>query len=438
VKDKKVLIITYYWPPGGGAGVQRWLKFVKYLPFYKWNPVVYTPANGEMPVKDLSLQNDVPANTEVIRRPIWEPYSLYKKFIGARKNETINTGFLTERKKAGLAVKISVWLRGNLFIPDARCFWIRPSVNFLTKYLRSNPVDVIVSTGPPHSMHLIAMKLSEKLSIPWIADFRDPWTNIDYYEDLLLTPLADKLHRQLEKKVLEKADRVIVIGETMKKEFELLAGRNIDLISNGYDDENIIGLQPQSRDKFIIAHVGTLVRTRNPTALWDAIAVLVESNIAFAGKLEIRLVGKTDFSVKESIEANGLSEYVKYIDYLPHDEVILQQLQASLLLLILNNTPNANGIITGKLYEYLSARRPVLCIGPPNGDAAKILHETGSGNTIAFEDELGIKQQLQQYFSDFVGGKQLIKDIDISMYSRKELTHKLSLILDEVIESHSA
>ena len=236
---KKVLIITYYWPPGGGAGVQRWLKFVKYLSHYGWQPVVYTPENGEMPVDDNSLQKDIPPGTRVIRRKIWEPYSLYKLFIGAGTGEKINTGFLTERKKPGLAERISVWLRGNIFIPDARRFWIKPSVNFLEGYLKKEPVDVIVSTGPPHSMHLIARKISKKRNIPWIADFRDPWTNIDYYQDLMLTGYADRKHHKLEHQVVTHADRVVVVGNTMKEEFEAAYNRKIDVITNGYDSEDV-------------------------------------------------------------------------------------------------------------------------------------------------------------------------------------------------------
>src|SRR4030095_1074602 len=169
--SKKVLIITYYWPPGGGSGVQRWLKFVKYLPQTGWQPVVYTPENGEMPVNDSSLTDDIPTGTEVLKTKIWEPYNLYKTFIGADKNVKVSTGFLTEEKKPGMAERLSVWLRGNMFIPDARRFWIGPSIKYLSSYLEKSHVDVIVSTGPPHSMHLIAMKLSEKFNIPWVADF---------------------------------------------------------------------------------------------------------------------------------------------------------------------------------------------------------------------------------------------------------------------------
>ncbi|MBE9481851.1 MAG: glycosyl transferase family 1, partial [Bacteroidetes bacterium] len=174
---KKVLIITYYWPPSGGAGVQRWLKFVKYLREFGWEPIVYTPENPEAPDIDNSLEKDIPDNLTVIKRKIWEPYTAYKKFIGQEKEQKINAGFLSENKKPKLSENISVWIRGNFFIPDARKFWIKPSVKFLTNYLKNNPVDAMISSGPPHSMHMIALGLKQRLGIPWLADFRDPWTN---------------------------------------------------------------------------------------------------------------------------------------------------------------------------------------------------------------------------------------------------------------------
>ena len=189
---KRVLIITYYWPPSGGSGVQRWLKMSKYLPEYGWQPVIYTTENAEYPIVDPSLEKDVSPEAEVIRRPITEPYTFYKKFLGIKQEETVKVGFTQEeKKKKSWKSGLSMWIRGNLFIPDARRWWVKPSVKYLKKYLQEHPVDAIISTGPPHSMHLIAMKLKEATGLPWIADFRDPWTEIDYYQDLHLTRRSD-------------------------------------------------------------------------------------------------------------------------------------------------------------------------------------------------------------------------------------------------------
>lgn len=437
---KKVLIITYYWPPGGGAGVQRWLKFTKYLPQFGWTPVIYTPEDGEMPVLDTSLEKDIPAGTEVIKTKIWEPYSLYKKFIGAGKDEKINTGFLTEKRKPGMAEQISVWLRGNLFIPDARCFWIKPSVKYLTEYLQKIKIDAIISTGPPHSMHLIARELSQKFRLPWIADFRDPWTNIDYYKDLQLTSWADKKHHKLEQQVVTDAARVIVVGHQMKMEFEEAFGRNIDVITNGFDEDDVVnqlavGSSRQGDTGFIIAHVGTLVRSRNPLALWKALSELMKSDADFARQLQIRLTGKVDLAVRNSLREFGLENNVTYIDYLPHSEVISEQQNASVLLLILNNTPNSKGILTGKMFEYLAAKRPILCVGPTDGDAAKIIEETNTGQTFNFDDESGITNHLQTIFNQFKNDNLTVNSKSIEKYSRKSLTKDLVSILDEVTET---
>ncbi len=433
MESPKVLIITYYWPPGGGAGVQRWLKFTKYLPSFGWTPVIYTPSNGEMPVIDESLSKDIPPGTTVLKTPIREPYGVYKRFVGAGRNEKINTGFLTEKKRPGLMEKISVWIRGNVFIPDARCFWIKPSVKYLTRYLTENPVDLIVSTGPPHSMHLIAKDVSKALQLPWIADFRDPWTNIDYYKDLMLTKAADKKHHEMERAVVTEATKVVVVSGGMKHEFESRYNRNIDVITNGYDEDDILPPPAGRPQSFVLSHIGTLVKSRNPAALWKALAELVAADKTFEAHLEIRLTGKTDVSVKESIEKYGLAEFVTYVDYLPHALVTAEHQKASLLLLLLNDTPNARGILTGKLFEYMASRRPVLCVGPVDGDAASILEETHSGITCGFGDVTAIRRAIADSFGAFLRGDTVLPSANIQKYSRKSLTGVLAEVMNAAV-----
>lgn len=432
MNPKKVLIITYYWPPAGGAGVQRWLKFVKYLPQFGWNPIIYTPENGEMPVIDHSLLKDIPQDITILKTPIWEPYEWYKKFVGAGKSEKINTGFLTEKKKPGFAEKIAVWIRGNLFIPDARCYWIKPSVKFLLDYLKTNPVDVIVSTGPPHSMHMIALKVTQQTGIKWVADFRDPWTNIDYYKDLMLSASADKLHHQMEKDVVTKADEVIVVGNTMKQEFESQFNRKIHVITNGFDTTDFPVQQNSATKDFVIAHVGTLVKTRNPLALWEAINSLGNNKDELKQHLRLRLTGKVDISVKKAIADHDLEDVTDYVDYLSHDKVVLEQMNATLLLLVLNDTPNSKGILTGKLFEYMASGRPILAIGPVDGDAAAILKESGSGVCFDFKDVNGIKNYLTEMYSMYMSGTLNRNNKSVDKWSRLELTRQLSNLLDTI------
>lgn len=437
---KKVLVITYYWPPCGGAGVQRWLKFVKYLKDFGWEPIVYTPENPEMPVADNSLLKDIPENLTILKTHIWEPYDLYKVFIGKKMTQQIHAAFLSESKKPKLTEKISVWIRGNFFIPDARKFWIRPSARFLKDYLKSTKIDAVVSTGPPHSMHLIALKLKKTFDIPWLADFRDPWTNIDFYNDLHLTTFADKKHHRLERNVLKNADAVTVISKSMAEDMQKLFNRKYEVITNGYDvDTNISDVDLDK--KFSIAHIGSLVKTRNPEVLWNVLSQLVNNeaeyfadNTRLSENLEIKLVGKVDYSVKKSLRKYDLERFVTYIDYLPHDEVVKVQQQSQVLLLLLNNTPNAKMILTGKFFEYLAAKRPILCVGPTDGDAAEILHSSNSGLIAGFEDCETMKKNILSYYKDFCSGNLSVQSSGIEAFSRRNLTQKLSEVLDGLLK----
>ena len=429
---KRVLIITYYWPPSGGSGVQRWLKMSKYLPEYGWQPVIYTAENAEYPIVDTSLEKDVLPGMEVIRRPIVEPYTFYKKFLGIKKEETIKVGFASETKKTGWKAKAAMWVRGNLFIPDARCWWVKPSVKYLKNYLKEHPVDAIISTGPPHSMHLIAMKLKELLGIPWIADFRDPWTEIDFYEDLHLSKWADRKQHKMEREVLTKADKVVTIGWDCARGLGRIGNRNVRVIPNGFDWETDLhsGATPPT-EAFTLTHLGVIAPSRNAPQLWLALKELKAENENFEKKLKIRLIGQVDQSVVENLKAEGLSENVEIVPYIPHDEVQKAQQSSQVLLLLINNAPNAKGILTGKLFEYLASGRPILCIGPEDGDAARILKETQSGISVGFEDKEKMKKVIKELYS-----KYLVHDLpnntnaNIEKYSRKSQSEQYANFLN--------
>lgn len=438
--SKKLLIITYYWPPTGGAGVQRWLKFVKYLREFGWEPVVYTPSNPESPDEDESLLRDVPDGVTVLKTEIWEPYNVYRKFTGAKKGEKIQAAFHSDKKKAGFKQKLSVWIRGNFLIPDPRKFWIKPSVAYLKDWLKNNPVDAIVSSGPPHSMHMIARRLHKETGIKWIADFRDPWTNIDFYDDLNLSEWADRRHRKMEQQVLQEADVVLSVGPTMNTQFiEMMHGygdRNQDakfkVIANGYDEDDVYKGAVESDSRFSVSHIGTMSNARNPEVLWRAIQKLSKEDSVFAKTVEIRLIGKVDNSVSESVRAHGLGDVLKLVQYLPHHEVVKWQKQSSLLLLVLNNTRTAKGILTGKFFEYMSAQRPVLAVGPVDGDAAEILRETGAGTIAGYADDQLMYDQLKTFWQQFQSGTLRVNASGVDRYSRKELTRQLADVLDEL------
>ena len=425
---KKVLVITYYWPPSGGGGVQRWLKFVKYFRQFGLEPIVFTPENPERPSLDESLLKEIPEGIETINSTIWEPYSFYKKFTGRNKSDKIQTAFLNEKKtKSSLLENVSIWIRGNFFIPDARKFWIKPSVKILQEYLSNNEVDAIITTGPPHSAHMIGYALQKKTTIPWLADFRDPWTNIDYYKDLKLGKRADNKHHQLEKLILTEASAVSVISPGMYREFKTIVDREYQIIPNGYDEEDIIEQKKTlNNDEFVLSHIGSLTKTRTPNSLLKVLSELVEENPAFAKKLKIRNIGKLDITALESVRKFGLEKHLDVLDYLPHNEVIAEQSSATMLLLLVNDTPNAKLILTGKIFEYLASKRPIICIAPTDGDAAQVIKETKSGSVFGFDETESLKKYLLESFNDFEAGTLKNESFGIEKYSRLNLTKTMS------------
>jgi len=430
---KKVLIITYYWPPSGGAGVQRWLKFTKYLPEYGWQPIIYTCENPEYPVEDHTLFDDIAPNTIVLKNKIIEPYKFYKIFTQKKLKERVQAGFINENKKKGIVDKISVWIRGNFFIPDARMLWINPSAKYLLKYLKENPVDVLVSTGPPHSMHLIAYKITRKLKIPWLADFRDPWTEIDFYSQLMLTGWADRKHHKLEKVVLDNADVITAISEHCKIGLQNKTKTLVEVVTNGFDEDDYKDIKPKKSGKFIITHLGSMNADRNPKILWKTLEKIKSENPRFGKNLIIRLIGKTDIEAIESLKKHNLIENLDNKKYLPHKEAIELAAESSVLLLPINNTPNAMGILTGKLFDYIALKIPILCIGPTNGDASNIINKTNAGFCVDFDDDKNTEKILMDLFDKHNNNTAISPNNNIYEFSRNELTKKLVNILNSVV-----
>ena len=427
---KKVLIVTYYWIPSGGSGVQRWVKFVKYLRYFGWEPIIYTPANPEFPSVDHSFESDIPIGTTVLKTPIWEPYNVYRK-LTRKENEPIKAGFISENKKHGWKDKLSVWVRGNFLIPDPRCFWIKPSVKYLSTYLKENPVDAIITTGPPHSMHFIGLGLKKHFpNIPWMADFRDPWTNIFFYKDLKISWLSDKIHHRLERKIIQSTDCLLVVSQGMKSEFETLNPKRIELISNGYDEADLQSEKSALDKKFSISHIGLLTPKQNPHILWKVLSKICSENEEFCSDLEIHLIGNVDFSVLASINKFGLDNQLTKTAYLPHNEAIAKQQTSQILLLLLINEPGNKCILTGKLFEYLAAERPILAFGATDGDAAEVLKQTGSGVMIDFTDEVNTEKAILDYYTRFKTNSLNIQPESIERFSRRSLTSELANILN--------
>lgn len=415
--------------PAGGSGVQRWLKFVKYLRDFNIEPVVFTVDNPNYPIIDTSLKKDIPEGIEVIKNSIWEPNDLLS--VIKKKETKTSAGFIDANPS--FFGRVMHYIRANYFIPDARKFWIKPSVNKLKKHLKENSIDVIITTGPPHSLHLIGLQLKKELGIKWIADFRDPWTDIDYFHQLPLTRKAKSKHHQLEQEVLQYADATLVVGKTMKKNYEKFSN-NIHVVTNGFDSEVDEKLNVKLDEKFSITYIGLMNADRNPKILWEALSELSKENNDFANDLEIKLIGKIANEVEAELDKFKLQNITK-ISYVPHSEVQKYQKKSQVLLLAVNNVPSAKGIITGKIFEYLQAKRPILAIGPKDGDLAEILAKTNAGVIVDFDDKKQLKKEIIQLYADYKKGNLSINSNNIEQYHRKKLTEQLSIILKQVVNS---
>ncbi|MEO7989871.1 MAG: glycosyltransferase family 4 protein [Chryseolinea sp.] len=431
--ENKVLIIAYYWPPSGGSGVQRWLKFVKYLPSLGWKPYVFTPENPAFAVQDQSLLKDVPTEAEVIRFPIWEPYEAFFKLSSLFGNKkSAKPTDLVSGKKKSLFQNVSTWVRGNFFIPDPRVFWIRPSVKFLSDFIRDNQINTIITTGPPHSMHLIGLKLKKKNpSIKWLADFRDPWSEWGLLDSLMVGSIARKLHRRLESDVLDNADHIITITPFYVKQFARLAEKPITLLTNGYDEDDFKHMVIKRTDKFVIRHAGIINEKCDPKPFLVALEEVMNHHPDFKNDVHLDFVGDVHPQVKEFIgQSSVLSSAITFTKSVPHHDLITLYGESALLLIILTGYKDAEGYMPGKLFEYLATGLPILGTGPSNGDAAVLLNESKAGEMIEGNDKEKIKQALLNAYENWKNSKSVTAQLlGFKKYSRKSITKELTSYL---------
>lgn len=425
MKMKRVLIICYYWPPAGGPGVQRWLKFVKYFRDFNIEPIVFVPEGANYPITDDSLSSQVPQGVEIIKCPIKEPYR-FARWFSKKKTQTLSSGILTENKPSWLE-RMLLYIRGNYFIPDARKNWVAPSVKYLLKYLKDQGIDTVVTTGPPHSLHLIGLQLKKNLDIKWLADFRDPWTTIHYHKSLRLSKSSREKHKRLEQEVLKGADQIVVTSPNTQQEFKAITTKPVDVITNGFDDE--VGSGPKLDNHFSLVHVGTLLSNRNPEALWSVLAELCKEQEDIAKSLRIRLVGKVGKEVLETLHDLGLGTSLEISGYVSHDSAIQAQQSAQLLLLIEMNKPETRAIIPGKLFEYLRARRPIIAIGPHGSDIEPILKDTGAGEFFTYSERQELKQEILQCFDLFSTGTLKVRSSGVQKYHRRNLTGRMAALI---------
>lgn len=422
---RKVLVITYYWPPAGGPGVQRWLKFVKYLRDFDIEPVLYIPENPKYPLLDASFIKDVPKDITIYTHSILEPYRLASLF-SKTKTKRISSGIITSKNQSALE-KALLWIRGNLFIPDARKYWVKPSVSFLKGVLEKEHIATIITTGPPHSVHLIGYNLKQSTSVQWIADFRDPWTSIGYHKKLKLTDKAKKKHKALEAMVLNRADKIVVTSKTTKREFTHITKQPIAVITNGFDGKHVGNVELD--EKFSISHIGSMLSGRNPKNLWRILSELMKENQAFRDALQLKFIGVVSDEVQQSLIDFNLIEAVKVLGYVPHKQALRYQVSSQILLLVEIDSEETKGIIPGKLFEYLHAKRPILGVGPENWDAGDIVTETNAGAIFAYTDTKALKKVILNWFIDYQNGELGASPKGVEQYSRRELTRKLAAFI---------
>ncbi len=413
---KKVLIITYYWPPTSGSGVQRWLKFAKYLPEFGIQPIIFTPENPEYPLRDKALEKDIPSDTRVIKRPIKEAYGLLS--LRANKNKTqVQTA-----QNGGLISKLKSWIRGNLFIPDPKVSWVKPSVQYLDKLLRDEEISSIITTGPPHSMHLIGLELKQNHKVQWIADFRDPWSQFgDLLDKYYVSTRNRKKYEQLEQSVLQTCDLVLMTSKHMHERLMPFDHKKMRVITNGYDKSDFSSYTDITDHKqLMIYHAGMLYEERAAPSFWKALDVLCDSY----PRLNLQLVGVDSGNVTKEIKAHGhLSQRFTFEQFKPHSEVIVDYGKANILLLLVNNSDNARACIPGKTFEYLATGKPIICIAPEGAEVADALLE-GNNLIIAYTNTVEQNVKLLEEFFESLKYEETTA-LNTEKYSRRNLTQEL-------------
>lgn len=432
--ERRVLVLSYYFPPAGGPGVQRALKFVKYMPSFGWTPVVLTVRHGAYPARDPSLSADIPEEATVHRTPSLDPHVLYARLTG-RSDDDVDVGSV-EGREATWTERFARWVRANIFLPDARIGWMPFAVWRGYRLLKEGEIDAILTSGPPHSTHLAGAVLQRGTEVPWVADFRDPWTDINYYQELPHTSWAGRIDAGLERLVLQRADAITTVSPTWRDLLDRKAGppgsHKAKVVQNGFDEDDVASNQSPSQEAFAVTHVGSLYSSRNPVGLWRAVQQL--RNVDSVPDLQVRLVGTVDPNVQESLRAHDLMDVTEIVSYVPHEEAVAEMRRAGVLLLSIEDFPQAEGMITGKIYEYLAAGRPVIGVGPPEGDAAALLQKTGGGQLFSRHDVHGLTSFLRDHYAAWEEGEpQSGASPDaIAPYRRSAQTKSLTTILDSV------
>lgn len=414
--------------------MQRVLKFAKYLPEFGWQPIVLTVNEGEYPAVDQTLIKDIPEVCKVFKSRSFEPNLLYKRFVGMKAQEQIPIAVLTE-KELTWKKRIANWVRLNFFIPDAKITWKPAAVRLGKKIILQEKPDLILSSSPPVTVHLIAQKLSRWSGLKWIADFRDPWTDIYHYDMIKKNRHTKYIENKMEGSVLNNSDDVITVSESLSKllQKKIETGKTVKVIPNGYDHEDYISIDKNNKfSKFTIAYAGKLNSQQNPINLWNSLSNLIKKEPQFAKDFQLLFMGNFNKVVLDEIHKRRLTSYLQNKGYLAHHEMLSNLVKSNLLLLVIPDTAKNEGILTGKVFEYLAAQNYIIAIGPKEGDTAKLLRETGCGKMFDFQENLE-SEILRQYQNWKKAAPDIMDSAKIQNYSREKLTEKLVSIFDKYV-----
>lgn len=430
MSTRKILVVTYYWPPSGGSGVQRWLKFVKYLPDFGWKPYVCTPDNPALVQRDESLLKDVSPEAEIIRLPIWEPYNLFFKLSGSGKDSVVKPSELSVKKNKSVVHQIASWIRGNFFIPDPKIFWVKPTVKFLHHYIKEHNIQNVITTGPPHSVHLIGLGLKKKNpTLNWIADFRDPWSEWSFLDSFNMMRLVKARHRRLERKVITTADHVLTITPYYVGRFGKLSKRSVEFIPNGYDEDDFKNIEYKIPKQFTVRHVGIVYDRADPQPLIKAIEILLNKIPALNNEMILEFVGEVNATYRQAFQHSGTEKITRFREPVPHKDLMTLYGESSLLLLNLEGYKHAEGLLPGKLFEYIATGLPVLGIGPVDGNAAALLKSSGAGVIFSKDQAEDIANFIHAAYQRWKKSEPARTSHDSSAYSRKTLTGKVATLL---------
>ncbi len=444
---KKVLIVSYYFPPSGGPGVQRVLKFVKYLPQFGYEVIVLTVKDGDFPAVDRSLLKEIPEETKVVRTRILEPYNIYRRLTGKKAGSAVDVENIPSggKKKSSHPMEhVAELVRSTIFIPDARVGWFFSAVSEGMKVIEEEGIDIIYSSSPPYTTSLIAKSLRRRSGKPWVMGLRDPWTGFISTPHRWFLPAA--IDRHMERSSVNHSDAVEIawegIGKDLRGKYPEIEASKINFIPNGFDSEDYPAVRTEKNEKFTVTYTGSLYGRRNPRVLLDAVKALLAEGKISPQNFSLVFAGRFGAEVRSMLAEPEFTNIIEVKGYLPHEESIGLLLMSDLLVLIVDESELSDEIVPGKVFEYIGAGKPVIAFAP-EGAAARVVRSTGSGVVVSPDDVGKAKASIYSFYSEFSeGGRNLEKpdtlfapnkDV-IKGFERKEATRKLSLLFNKILE----